>query len=40
MLTYPIGGIQRNQIAAKVMTSVPSQKSGIERPETATTRPT
>ena len=35
-----MGGIQLNQIAAKVMTSVPSQKSGSDRPETATTRPT
>ena len=34
-----MGGIQWNQIAANVITSVPSQKSGIESPETATTRP-
>ena len=35
-----MGGIQWNQMAANVMTSVPSQKSGSDSPDTATTRPT
>ena len=34
-----MGGIQWNQMAANVMTSVPSQKSGKLSPATATTRP-
>ena len=38
-LAYPMGGIQWNQMAANVMTRVPSQKSGMLRPVTATTRP-
>ena len=40
VIAVPIGGIQCTQIAANVITSVPSQKSGMERPDTATTRPT
>ena len=36
----PMGGIQPNQMARNVIATVASQKSGNDRPSTATNRPT